>query len=152
MPVAYNPHPNQPVIPHLVVEDIDKEIAFLSRAFGAKEEGRFQGPDGKIMHAVVSVEGQKFFLGPVMDAKAAPYRASFYHYVKDADAVFRAAIAGGGASVLAVADQFWGDRSGLLRDPAGNTWWIATHIEDVPPEEIGKRAQKAMHQARAASG
>jgi PhnB protein len=67
-------------------------------------------------------------------------------YVADADATYRRALAAGGISVQEPTDQFYGDRSGGVRDPCGNLWWIATHIEDVPPDELRRRAEAAMRE------
>ena len=76
-----------------------------------------------------------------------PLQTMLYVYVDDADAIYQRALAAGATSVQAPVDQFYGDRSGGVKDPFGNLWWIATHIEDVPPEELKRRAQAAMEKA-----
>jgi len=92
-------------------------------------------PDGSIGHAEVRI-GDSVVMVP----------SAIYLYVKDADATCRRALQAGSISVMEPANQFWGDRQGGVRDPVGNYWWIATHIEDVSPEEMAKRADAFMKQ------
>ena len=127
------------VTPYLVVEEAPRLIDFLKQAFGAQELARMAGPNGGVMHAEVKIGNTAIMLGEAMgDWKAKP--CSLYLYVEDVDAVYKRAIQAGGTSVAEPKDQFYGDRSAGVIDPAGNHWGIATHIEDVSLEEMTKRA------------
>jgi PhnB protein len=131
------------VTPYLVVPGVAKLIDFLKQAFGARETERMAMPDGTIMHAQVTIDDSPIMMGePPAQHPAAP--THLYLYVKDVDAVYRRALQAGGVSVMEPADQFYGDRHGSVKDPSGNTWWIATHIEDVSWEEIERRAKSKM--------
>jgi PhnB protein len=137
--------------PYLIVDDGAAAIAFYERAFGATMRLRLLRPDGKIGHAELGIGGSVIMLAdeyPAMDAKApAAYGGtpvSLHLYVEDADAVVAKAVAAGAALKRPVADQFYGDRLGTLQDPFGHVWHISTHIEDVSPEEIDRRAAAAM--------
>ncbi len=137
------------VTPYLVVDNASEAIAFYTRAFGAKELYRMPMPDGKIAHA-------EFRVGDaiVMIADEAPdqgYRSpkslggssvSLMFYVDDVDAVAKRAVAEGLEVLRPVQDQFYGDRSGNFRDPFGHLWTIATHKEDLTPEEMNQRTKK----------
>jgi len=130
------------VTPFLNVEGANDYIAFLKRAFGAEEKVRMPTPDGKIMHAELKV-GDSMVM--VSDAMMNPATNSSIHlYVQDADAAWTRATAAGAKVEMPIADMFWGDRYGVVSDTWGNRWGIATHKEDVPPEEMGKRAAEAM--------
>lgn len=95
------------------------------------------------MHAEVKIGDSVIMMGePMGDFKPMP--GSIYLYVKDTDATYRKAIQAGAVSIMEPADQFYGDRSAGVKDPLGNFWWIATHIEDVPPEELARRAAAQM--------
>jgi PhnB protein len=133
------------VTPFLTVEGAAKAIDFYARAFGAVEKFRMPGPEGKIMHAELTIGDSTIMLTDAM--RDPPTLSSFYVYVPDADAAFERAVKAGAKVKMPLADMFWGDRYGSLKDPWGNTWAIATHIEDVPPEEMPKRAQAAMAKA-----
>lgn len=132
------------VTPYLTVENAAKLIDFLKQAFGAVETERVARPDGGIMHAEVRIGDSAVMLGEPMGHSTSP--AGLYLYVEDVDATYARALAAGATSLIAPTDQFYGDRSGSVTDPAGNTWWIATHIEDVPRDEMAKRAEAAMKQ------
>ena len=129
------------VIPYLIVQGAAALIDFLRQAFDATEKERHTWPDGSIMHAEVKIGDSVIMLG---EAKGEwkPMPASIYLYVNDADATFRKAIKAGAVSVMEPADQFYGDRHGGVKDPCGNLWWVATHIEDVPPEELQRRMEE----------
>jgi PhnB protein len=133
------------VTPFFIVERAGGFIDFLKRAFDAKELHRMAQPDGTILHAELRIGDS-----PVMLAEATgehkPMPGCLYLYVPDIDAVYRRAVQAGGVSLSEPADQFYGDRSAGVRDPAGNVWWIATHKEDVAPDELERRAQAAMKQ------
>jgi PhnB protein len=128
------------VTPYLVVNDADRLLAFLTQAFEARPGEIARQPDGKIMHAQVTVGDS-----PVMFAEATEQwpamPAAFYLYVLDTDATYRRGLEAGATSLMEPADQFYGDRNAGLRDPVGNSWWIATHVEDVSPEEMERRMQ-----------
>ncbi len=131
--------------PYLIVDGARKVIEFVEQVFGGKVVERMETPDGRIMHAEVPVGDSRFMLGePGGDYRAMP--TGLYVYVPDCDAVYQKAIRAGAASLSEPADQFYGDRNAGVKDPAGNLWWIATHKEDVAPEEMSRRAQAAMSQ------
>ena len=129
------------VIPYLVVQGAAALIDFLRQAFDATEKGRHAWPDGSIMHAEVKIGDSVIMLGEAR-GEWKPMPASIYLYVNDADATFRKAIKAGAVSVMEPADQFYGDRHGGVKDTCGNLWWIATHIEEVPPEELQRRMEE----------
>jgi len=133
------------VTPFLVVEDAAGLIEFIAMAFGGKERTRVPGPDGKLMHAEVTIGGSTIMLSDRMEGQA-PASAFLHLYLADVDEAFRRAISGGASELSAPQDQFYGDRTGTLKDSWGNTWAVATHIEDVSDEEISRRLE-AMHQA-----
>jgi uncharacterized glyoxalase superfamily protein PhnB len=137
------------VTPYLVVEGAAKVIEFAKQAFGAEELHRMNAPDGKILHAEIKIGDSRVMLG---DAQGPwkPMPTTLYLYVPDVDAVYKRAVAAGGASEQEPADQFYGDRTSGVRDPAGNRWFIATHIEEVAPDEMARRAQAAMKQRQGA--
>ncbi|HEX9444295.1 MAG TPA: VOC family protein [Candidatus Binatia bacterium] len=133
------------VTPCLVAEGAAKLIDFLKQAFGAEERFRMARPDGGVMHAEVKIGDSMVMLGDANEQwKAMP--GVIYLYVDDADAVYRRALDAGAASVMAPVDQFYGDRHGGVKDFAGNLWWIGTHKEDVPPDELKRRAEAFMKQ------
>ena len=128
------------VTPYLVADDPAALIDFLTRAFDAEEMHRTHRPDGGVMHAQVRIGNSMVMMGGSMpDWPAMP--TGLYLYVAEADKTFARAIEAGATSVMPPSDQFWGDRMGGVKDAWGNFWWIATHVEEVPPEEIAKRAQ-----------
>jgi PhnB protein len=139
------------VTPYLCVDGANQAIEFYSNVFGAKERMRMDGPDGKIGHAELQL-GQ----GLIMLADPAPQMGirdpkeiggtpvTISLYVDDVDSVYAAAIDAGATELRAVEDQFYGDRSGQLEDPFGHRWSVATHVEDVRPEEMEKRAAEMM--------
>ena len=131
--------------PYLVVKGCARAMDFYTKAFGAKEIFRLPMGD-TIGHAEMQVGDSRFMLadespqmGAVAPSGGARVPVSLCLYVEDVDAVFRSAIAAGGKELRAVANQFYGDRSGMLTDPFGHSWNIATHVEDVSPEEMNKR-------------
>jgi PhnB protein len=140
------------VTPYLIVDDGARAIEFYKKAFGATELLRMPKPDGKIGHAEIKIGDS-----PIMLADEAPETGahspqffggspvSIFVYFNDVDAVFKQAIAAGAVVQRPLADQFYGDRMGGLKDPFGHTWYIATHVEDVSPEELRKRAAAAGH-------
>jgi uncharacterized glyoxalase superfamily protein PhnB len=128
------------VTPYLVVENVPRLIEFITAAFGGLEVHRTSRPDGRVMHATVQIGNSMVMTGEAMDRFPAR-TAMLYLYVPDVDRIYCAAVEAGGKSLAEPADQFYGDRTAAIEDPAGNTWWIATHTEDVLPEEIERRAR-----------
>ena len=142
---AANPIPQgfHTITPYLTVDGGTKLIDFLKRAFGATVGDKMETPDGKIGHADLKIGDSHLMLSDaMMDMKATP--SSLYLYVEDADALYRRALEAGAKSVKEPADQFYGDRSACVKDFAGNTYWLATHIEDVPKDELQRRSQEQM--------
>ena len=127
------------VTPYLTVSGADKVMDFLKRAFDGKEVYALRGPDGRIAHAEIQIGDSRVMLGEAR-GEWTPTVSTQYLYVQDADSLYRRALEAGATSVQEMKDQFYGDRSGGVKDPAGNMWWIATHIEDVTPQEIDRRA------------
>ena len=142
------------VTPHLVVRDAATMIEFYKKAFGAVERGRAPGPDGKsIMHAEIRIGDSHVMLsdehpeqGHLSPTSRGGATGSLMLYLPDVDAVFARAIAAGATAQSEPADQFWGDRMGSVRDPFGHLWSLATHTEDVPPEEMERRMAEAFQQ------
>jgi len=131
------------ITPFLIVPGAAKLLDFLQQAFEAQELHRLPRPDGTIMHAEVRIGDSLVMMGePMGDGQ--PMFGSLYLYVHDVDAVYKRALQAGATSTSEPADQFYGDRSAGIKDPVGNQWWIATHKEDVPPEEIARRAKAFM--------
>jgi PhnB protein len=141
--------------PHLVVKDASKAIEFYKKAFGAKEIRRVPGPDGKsLIHAELQVGDSRLLLVdefPEMNCRGPKSvggtPVTIHMFVADVDAAFEKAVKAGAEVTMPLADMFWGDRYGILTDPFGHSWSIATHQEDVTPEEIGKRAQGAFSES-----
>jgi PhnB protein len=126
------------VTPVLTVEGAEDAIAFYKKAFGATERMRMPGPDGKIMHAEIMIGDSVVMVSDVVQNFPAT-KASLHIYVPDCDALFDQALAAGAETKMPLQDMFWGDRFGTVSDPYGNTWSLATHKEDVSPEEMEKR-------------
>ncbi|MGH2997023.1 MAG: VOC family protein [Gaiellaceae bacterium] len=139
------------VTPYLAVDDAAEAIEYYKKVFGAKERARMEAPDGKIGHAELEIGDSLVMLSdPFPQATTRSPKelggttASVFMYVKDVDAVVKQAVDAGATVTMEVADQFWGDRFGTVQDPFGHLWSIATHVEDVPPEEMAERAKAAM--------
>lgn len=131
------------VTPHLVCAGAAEAIDFYKKAFGAVELFRMPGPDGKLMHAEIRIGDSTLMLAdeqPEWGSKGPKTLNGspvvIHLYVENADAVFDQAIAAGATSTMPMADMFWGDRYGMITDPFGHSWSIATHIRDVTPEEM----------------
>jgi uncharacterized glyoxalase superfamily protein PhnB len=141
------------VTPHLTVKGAARAIEFYKKAFGAIERSRFPMPDGSIMHASLKIgEGHIYVNDEIKDMGAkspqtlggTPVAISIF--VTDADATFKAAVAAGAKVKIPIADQFWGDRYGMVEDPFGHQWEISTHKEDLTPQEMERRGREAMAQ------
>lgn len=131
------------ISPSLTCKDAARAIEYYKKAFNAQEIMRMPSPDGKISHAELQIGDSRIFLndemGPMTASSGTP-RMSLFLYVEDADTTFNNAVKAGGKVDMALENQFWGDRYGKLTDPFGHQWGIATHVEDLTPEEIDKRA------------
>jgi PhnB protein len=144
------------VTPYLIVKGAAAAIDFYKRAFGATELMRMPSPDGRIGHAEIKIGDSAIMLAdehPQMGYRSPQTlggsAVSMMVYVDRVDDVFKKAVEMGAKELQPVQDQFYGDRSGTLQDPFGHTWTIATHMEDIPPEEMRKRAEKFMQKATA---
>jgi PhnB protein len=133
--------------PYLIIKDAAKAIEFYKKAFGAKEMMRMSQPDGRIGHAEIKIGDSPIMLAdefPEMGARSPQSLGgspvSILLYVENVDAFAKQAVTAGTKVVRPVKDQFYGDRSGSFEDPFGHQWHIATHVEDVAPEEMHKRA------------
>jgi PhnB protein len=126
------------ITPYLVVPDVKALMAFLTNAFGATEHFKLEMPGGNVGHADMVVFGSHIMLGQ-SGPHHPPVPAMLYLYVEDCDAVHAKALAAGATLDQPVKDQFYGDRSGSVKDSNGNIWWVATHKEDLTAEQIGQR-------------
>ena len=134
------------VTPYLVVQNVGTLLDFLKQAFDAHALfPPMTRPNGTIVHAEVRIGDSVVMMGEPM-GECTPMPGSIYLYVHNMDAVYKRALQAGATSLLEPTDQFYGDRSAGVQDPVGNRWWIATHQEDVAPEELAKRAAAAMQQ------
>ncbi len=141
--------------PSLVCKDAAKAIDFYKKAFNAKENGRMAMPDGRIIHAELQIGNSRIMLAdpfPGMSAAPAdgPSSASLFMYCENVDQSFDTAVKAGCQVTMPLADQFWGDRFGTVRDPFGHSWGLAQHIKDVSPEEMKRNFEQWSSQARAA--
>jgi PhnB protein len=148
MTVKPIPQGYRSVTPYLAVKQAADAIEFYRRAFGAKERMRLAAPEGKIGHAELEIGDSVIMLAdepPEMDfrspASLGGTSVTLHLYVKDVDASFRKATEVGAKPVREVKDEFYGDRTGTVRDPFGHVWHLATHKEDVSSEEIARRAK-----------
>jgi PhnB protein len=147
MAVNYMPEGYRSVAPYLVVDGADKLIDFMTQAFGAKERMRMPGPGGAIGHAEMQIGDSVVMLGDSATTDDNRKQSGMIHlYVEDCDAMFAKALAAGGTVDRELQTMFYGDRGGSVRDPFGNLWWISTHVEDVPLEEMETRAKEFLAQ------
>jgi PhnB protein len=128
------------ITPSFCVDGAQKFISFIKEVFDAQERFKMEGPGGKIMHAELSIGDSTVMVGEAMPQWPAKSN-SLYVYVDDVDATYERALKAGATSVRAPENAFYGDRNSSVQDSFGNLWGIATHIEDVPPEEMKKRAE-----------
>ena len=137
------------VTPYLGLEGAAKAIEFYKQAFDAKELMRMPAPEDKIAHAEIKIGDSPVMLADASDEFKGPRAfggtpVSLMIYVEDVDRIFGQAIAAGAVQLRPLADQFYGDRTGTLADPFGHVWTVATHVEDVSPEEMKRRMAKMM--------
>ena len=135
------------VTPYLVVDNAQRLIDFMKNAFDANPRSVMKTDDGKIMHAEVSIGDSFVMISDTMEGMQ-PQTAMLYLYLDDVDSVFQKAVQAKGTSVREPKNEFYGDRSGAVRDEWGNMWWIATHVEDVDPQELGRRSEQAMKERK----
>ena len=152
-PVKPKPDGYHTATPYLIIKDAASALEFYKRAFGAAELMRMTDPTGKISHAEIKIGDSPIMIGEESLERGARSPeslggspVSLFLYVDDVDALSQQAIAAGAKVVMPVQDQFWGDRYGTLADPFGHVWGVATHKEDVSPEEMRKRAAAASAQ------
>ena len=145
------------VTPYLAVDNAAEAIDFYRRAFGAKERVRMPGPGDTVMHAELEIGDSHVMLSdPFPQASTTPPKelggtsASVFMYVEDIDSVYKQAVDAGATSLMEPDDMFWGDRFGSVQDPFGHSWTIATHIEDLEPEEMQRRSEEFMAQMASA--
>ena len=150
-----NPIPSghEGLIPHLICSPCADAIEFYKKAFGAEEIHRMPGPDGRLMHAAIKIDGRPLFLaddfpeycgGKEQNANAlGGTPVTIHRYVKDCDAVVNKAVEAGATVIMPVDDMFWGDRYGLVKDPFGHHWAVATRIKDMSSDEMRKAGQEA---------
>jgi PhnB protein len=140
--------------PYLIVSDAARALEFYQRAFGAEELMRFAAPDGKIGHAEIKIGDSVIMLADELPQMG--YRGpktlggspvSILIYMDDVDARFARALDAGAVQTRPVENRFYGDRSGTLADPFGHVWTLSTHVEDVPPDELARRAEAVMKQS-----
>ena len=148
MPVQHIPEGYHSVTPYLVVDGAAEAIDFYTKAFGATELMRMPAPGGKIGHAEIRIGDSQVMLadehpeqGHRGPKSIGGTPVSLMIYIENVDEVFAAATAAGATVLRPVENQFYGDRSGMITDPFGHTWTIATHVEDVSPEEMQRRME-----------
>ncbi|MFO1304422.1 MAG: VOC family protein [Burkholderiales bacterium] len=137
------------VTPYLVLDGATKAIEFYKQAFDAEELMRMPAPENKIAHAEIRIGDSPVMMADASDEFKGPRAfggtpVSLMIYVEDVDRIFRQALAAGAVQLRPVADQFYGDRTGTLADPFGHVWTVATHVEDVSPEEMKRRMATMM--------
>jgi PhnB protein len=143
----YKPAGYHTATPYLIVSDGARAVEFYEKAFGATEMMRMNAPGGKVGHAEIQIGDSRLMLAdeaPQCDARSPQSiggtPVSLMLYLEDVDAVVARAVSLGAKVLMPIKDQFYGDRSGTIADPFGHKWTVATHTEDVPPEEMEKRA------------
>jgi PhnB protein len=147
------PEGHHSVTPSIMVAGAAKAIEFYKKALGAQELSRFPGPDGSIMHAEIQIGDSPIMLGDEMPEQGAKgpkayggTPVSFFIYQDNVDAAWKRAIDAGGKEIMALADQFWGDRAGCFEDPFGHRWWLAQRIQELSPEELKQAADQFFSQ------
>ena len=146
MPAKPIPEGYHTLTPYLAIDGAAEAIEYYKKAFGAIERARMLAPDGKIGHAELEIGDSLLMVSDTFpQATTRPPKelggttTSVFMYAEDVDAVVQRAVDAGATVTMEVADQFWGDRFGSIQDPFGHSWSIATHVEDVSPEEMHRR-------------
>jgi PhnB protein len=144
--------------PSIAVDNASEAIEFYKKAFGATERGRMPGPGGTIAHAELQIGDSILMLSdPFPQSSVKPPKelggttVNLFLYVEDVDALVKQATDAGATVSMPVDDMFWGDRFGTITDPFGHSWGIATHVEDVSPEDMAERGKAAMAEMMASS-
>lgn len=154
--VSYIPKDYNSVTPYLVVKGATQAIEYYKQVFGATETVRMNGPDGTVGHAELKIGNSHIMLadenpsmgqGHASAASIGGSPVSLYVYLPDVDKVVQRAAELGAKILKPVQDQFYGDRNGFIQDPFGHLWVIATHVEDVSPEQMKERMKKVMQAA-----
>ena len=135
------------ITPYLTVEGAARLMDFLKQAFGAEETLRTTRPDGTIGHAQMKLGDSNLMIADA-GGPWKPMPTAIYLYVEDCDTTYKRALQAGATSLMEPADMFYGDRNAGVQDPAGNFWWISTHIEDISTEEKLRRAEAASQQQK----
>jgi len=160
MPNAVNPIPSNfhTVTPNIIFQNAAGAIEFYKKVFNAVELVRMPGPNNKIMHAELKIGDSMIFVVDTMTDKAPAVSTAtnfvpqYLHlYVEDVDSIFKRAVEAGATVDMPLEDQFWGDRYGKITDPFGQQWSLASHVEDVAPDEMNRRMQ-ALFSKSAAQG
>jgi PhnB protein len=142
------PEGHHTVTPYLVIKGAAEAIEFYKKAFGAKEINRMPGPTGAVMHAELKIGDSMLYLSEEMPGMTKSPKTlggspvGIHLYVDKVDDLFKQAVGAGATAKMALENMFWGDRFGKLTDPFGHEWSLAQHMEDVPPEEMKKRAEE----------
>jgi PhnB protein len=141
------------ITPHLVVDGAEAALEFYKKAFGAQVGGVHKTPDGKVMHAEFKIGDSPMFLADEFPGMGSPSPKTLGGspvvlnlYMDDIDTVFNRAVSSGATVTMPLANQFWGDRYGQVKDPFGHTWALGQHIEDVSPQEMERRANEVFAQ------
>jgi len=155
--VPHIPKDYHSITPYLIMDNASQAIEYYKKVFGAKEVFRMDAPGGKVGHAELQIGDSRIMLADENPQMATPgHKAaskigaspvSLYLYIPEVDKVVEKAVAAGAKILKPVQDQFYGDRSGFIQDPFGHFWGIATHVEDVSPEELERRAKQAAQAA-----
>ncbi len=132
------------VTPYLTVDDAQTLMNFIEQAFDGKVVYRMNDDEGKVRHAEMKIGDSMLMIGQARD-EWRPKEANLVLYVPDCDAMYQKALAAGGTMTREMTTHPYGDRSGGVKDPQGNTWWISTHVEDVSPEEMERRMKAGAH-------
>jgi len=149
----YIPPRAQAVTPYLIVDDARAALDWYTSVLGATTDSVMEGPGGSLMHVEIRIGESQIYFSGEMEGGPGGYvspktlkgtAATIHLYVPDVDAVFQKALASGATEIQPPTDQFWGDRHGVLLDPFGHRWGIATHTEDLTPEEMAEREKAAM--------
>ena len=148
---SYKPAGAHTVNAYLTVSNADQAIQFYTKAFGATEQMRMPGPDGKIAHAALTIGDATVYLCEEMMGNRSPNTlggspVTLHMYVPDADATWKAALDAGAQVVMPIDDMFWGDRYGIVSDPSGHHWAITMQKEELTPQEMAERSKAAMSQ------
>jgi PhnB protein len=146
--VQKKPDDMRSVIPALMMKNAAKAIEFYESVLGASVKSRMDMPDGKVAHAELTIGDSSIMLGDECPEMNMPSTSNnTYVYVGDVDGAFKKAIEKGASEILKPEDQFWGDRTACFRDPFGQQWTIAVHVEDVSEEEVRRRGKEMFSKA-----